>query len=100
MSGASRHLPRRTCTGCRQVRDRSELIRLALDATGQVTLDVRVQLGGRGAYLCRQSPGCLAGARRRRGLARSLRVGEDAINYEALGAALDTQGREDQPSPP
>ena len=96
---AAAHLPQRTCVGCRQARPRPELVRLAINASGQVTLDVRNQLPGRGAYVCAGSTGCLAQARRRRALARSLRVGEDVVNYEELGAILGAPGQEVQPSP-
>jgi uncharacterized protein len=93
------HVPQRSCVGCRRVRSRPELVRLALGSRGQVTLDVRNQLPGRGAYLCAHSDDCLAQARRRRALTRSLRVGEDVINYEALSAALKTLRQEVKPSP-
>ena len=74
-------------------------MRLAIGSGGQVTLDVRNQLPGRGAYLCADSPECLAQARRRRAVTRSLRVGEDVINYEQLSAALVALRQEVQPSP-
>ena len=89
----------RTCIGCREVRSRPELVRLAVGAAGAVTLDVRGQLPGRGAYLCRDREGCLAAARRRRALTRSLRVGENAIDYEALGRELGALEREETTSP-
>jgi uncharacterized protein len=91
------HIPQRTCIGCRRLRGRPELLRLARGSSGQVTLDVRNQLPGRGAYLCADGPDCLAQARRRRALTRSLRVGEDVINYEELSAALQALGQEVQP---
>jgi predicted RNA-binding protein YlxR (DUF448 family) len=74
-------------------------VRLARGNGGQVTLDVRNQLPGRGAYLCADGLDCLAQARRRRALTRSLRVGEDVINYEELGAALEALRQEVPPSP-
>ena len=91
--------PLRSCVGCRRVRTRPELVRLALGSDGQVTLDARQRLPGRGAYLCADGGDCLAQARRRRALTRSLRVGEDVINYQELGAALEALRQEDQPSP-
>ncbi|MFI5312633.1 MAG: YlxR family protein [Candidatus Dormibacteria bacterium] len=81
------------------MRPRSDLVRFAIDRGGQVTLDVRNQLPGRGAYLCAGGTGCLEQARRRRALTRSLRVGEDVINYEGLVALLGAPRREDEPSP-
>jgi hypothetical protein len=95
----SPHLPQRSCVGCRRVRSKPELIRLALGSGGQVTLDTRNQLPGRGAYLCADGIDCLSQARRRRAVTRSLRVGEDVINYAALSAALAALRQEVQPSP-
>ena len=74
-------------------------MRLAIGSGGQVTLDVRNQLPGRGAYLCADGIDCLTQARRRRALARSLRVGEDLIDYDELGAELGALAQEVQPSP-
>jgi predicted RNA-binding protein YlxR (DUF448 family) len=93
------HIAERTCVGCRLVRRTPELVRLALGSRGQVTLELRDQLPGRGAYLCADGLDCLAQARRRRALSRSLRVGEDAIHYEELGAHLEALREEVQPSP-
>jgi uncharacterized protein len=82
--------PMRTCSGCRRVRPRSELIRLVvIGATGQVTLDPTCRSPGRGAYLCRETGiTCLRQSRRHRSLARSLRVGDDVIDEPTLAAAL------------
>ena len=92
-------VPQRTCVGCRRVRAKADLVRLARGSDGQVILDVRNQLPGRGAYLCADGTDCLKQARRRRALTRSLRVGEDVINYEELSAALEALREEVQPSP-
>ncbi len=92
-------MPQRTCVGCRRVRAKPELVRLALGNRGQVTLDVSNRLPGRGAYLCADGPDCLAQARRRRALPRSLRVGEDVINYEDLSGSLAALRQEVPPSP-
>jgi uncharacterized protein len=92
-------VPQRTCVGCRRVRSKPELVRLALGNGGQVTLDIPNQLPGRGAYLCADGIDCLVQARRRRALPRSLRVGEDVINYDELGAVLAALRQEVQPSP-
>jgi len=49
-----RATPQRTCAACRTERDRSALIRLVVDPTGSVLVDVRAKLPGRGAYVCPQ----------------------------------------------
>ena len=89
--------PMRTCTGCRRVRPKTELVRLAITApTGQVTLDPTCARPGRGAYLCRETGiTCLRQSRRHRSLARSLRVGDDVIDEPTLAAALRELGTEE-----
>jgi predicted RNA-binding protein YlxR (DUF448 family) len=72
-------------------------VRLAIGSGGQVTLDVRNQLPGRGAYLCADGIDCLTQARRRRALTRSLHVGEEVINYDELSAVLGALRQEVQP---
>lgn len=42
----------RTCLGCRQVREQAELIRFVCSPDGQVLVDYRGRLPGRGAYAC------------------------------------------------
>ena len=84
-----RRSPQRTCIGCRQVRSKRELVRLVLPAEGPVAVDPTGRRNGRGAYICRQSgTTCLDQARRRRAVARALRVDADHIDYESLAAEL------------
>jgi predicted RNA-binding protein YlxR (DUF448 family) len=94
--------PLRTCAGCRAVRPRPDLLRIAVGPGGTGILDLRGRAPGRGVYLCRTTaPECLDRAHRRRALTRSLRVGENVMDYEALGreiASLATD-LEEPPSP-
>jgi len=48
----ARLLPQRSCVGCRQVRDKRQLIRLVRLGNGEVEVDVASKKPGRGAYLC------------------------------------------------
>jgi hypothetical protein len=92
------HVPLRTCVGCRRRRPSRELVRLVLGASGAVILDIPARAPGRGAYLCRdRGVACLRAAQRRRGLSRSLRVGENVIDPEALGRQLSELGEEERP---
>lgn len=52
------HEPERTCLGCRRVRPRHELIRIALGPEGAVCFDLEGRMPGRGAWVC-PSPSCL-----------------------------------------
>jgi predicted RNA-binding protein YlxR (DUF448 family) len=45
-----KHVPRRTCVGCRTVNEKRELIRIVRTPEG-VQIDLRGKLPGRGAYL-------------------------------------------------
>ncbi|TMC46173.1 MAG: YlxR family protein [Chloroflexi bacterium] len=73
--------PLRTCVGCRQVKARSELHRLAL-VEGVVVVDPR-RLAGRSAYLCRDR-GCWEMAEKRRALDRALEQHLTAHDWERL----------------
>jgi predicted RNA-binding protein YlxR (DUF448 family) len=45
-----KHVPQRTCLGCRQRRPKGELVRLVRRPDGRVVADARGP--GRGAYVC------------------------------------------------
>ena len=74
--------PRRTCVGCRTVRDQRELMRLVADGAGGVRVNP-LRPSGRSAYLC-SSTACLEQALRRKVLARALRAALPALDVEAL----------------
>ncbi|MDR2142502.1 MAG: YlxR family protein [Deltaproteobacteria bacterium] len=68
--------PQRTCLGCRRRRPQGDLRRLALVPQGQgqaVVFDDKMRLVGRGAWVCRDNPACLAQALRPGRLARAFR---------------------------
>ncbi len=48
-----KHVPQRTCIGCRQVRPKRELVRVVRTPTAGVQIDETGKQSGRGAYLCR-----------------------------------------------
>ena len=75
--------PVRTCLGCRQRADKSELLRLVWTPNGLVA-DVRQRELGRGAYLHFRAE-CLAQAARRRAVGRALRV--ESVTAEDLARA-------------
>jgi len=87
--------PSRMCIGCRSVKGRDQLIRIAA-VTGQpVRIDLTGRLGGRGAYICRATgTSCLSAALKKRSLVRALRATPDLIDNGGLTAeigALTTQ---------
>jgi len=47
-----RHVPQRTCLGCRQVKAKRELIRIVRTPEGNIEIDITGKKAGRGTYLC------------------------------------------------
>jgi predicted RNA-binding protein YlxR (DUF448 family) len=69
----ARHVPQRSCVGCRQVRPKPELLRVVRTPSGEVRVDDTGKLAGRGAYICRDET-CLGEALRQKRLNRSLGI--------------------------
>ena len=78
MSG--KHLPRRTCVGCREVQSKRELVRVVRTSMQRVQVDPTGKQNGRGAYLHDQRS-CWEKALKG-GLSRALKV--DRIGEEDL----------------
>lgn len=72
MTGRQAKQPQRTCVACRQVADQDRLVRYVLAPDGQVLVDYRHKLPGRGAYTCLNSD-CLETAVTRRQFQRSFK---------------------------
>ena len=62
-------IPERMCVACRQMKPKTELVRLVL-AEDTVKVDVTGKLNGRGVYLCKDSQ-CIAKARKNKGFAKA-----------------------------
>ena len=66
-------IPQRQCMGCRERKEKRELIRVVRAPDGGVSLDFRGKAPGRGAYICPDAA-CLKKALRSKALDRSLEV--------------------------
>ena len=66
-------IPQRQCMGCRDRKEKRELIRVVRAPDGSVSLDFRGKAPGRGAYIC-PDMACLKKALRSKALDRSLEV--------------------------
>lgn len=77
--------PERTCVGCGRKDDPAELVRLVVDVSGEVAVDLAGKAFGRGAWI-HASPACLDRGGKR-GLSRSFRATVRA-GPEALAAAI------------
>ena len=68
-----RKIPQRQCMGCRERREKRQMIRIVRTPEGSVNLDFGGKMNGRGAYIC-PNPECLKKALRSKALDRSLEV--------------------------
>ncbi len=79
-----RHVPQRTCVGCRAEQAKRTLIRIVRSPDGRVAVDPTGRAAGRGAYLCDRAE-CWTNALRRGALGHALRAtlsGEDRAALE------------------
>lgn len=78
--------PQRTCLGCRKAFARNDLLRFVLAPQGELLVDYKGRLPGRGAYTCVDRD-CIAEAVRRRQFPRTFKreplpVADDFITLE------------------
>ena len=78
-----RKLPLRKCTGCQEMKDKREMIRVVKDTNGEINLDFTGKKSGRGAYVC-PDLSCLKKAEESRGLERSFKMKIGREIYESL----------------
>ena len=76
-------IPQRQCLGCREMKNKKDLIRVVRSPEGTISLDFKGKLPGRGAYVC-PDPMCLAKARKSRALERAFSTAIPAEVYELL----------------
>lgn len=82
-----RKLPLRKCTGCQEMKNKKELIRIVRSDEGNFSLDETGKKSGRGAYICK-SEECLLKAHKSKGLERSFKSPVPKEIYEQLKKEL------------
>ena len=85
-----RKIPQRQCVGCREMKNKKDLIRVVKSPAGEVSLDFSGKKPGRGAYVC-PDPVCLAKARKTRALDRALELSIPEEVYAAMEAEMAGQ---------
>ena len=85
---SSKKVPTRTCLGCRETFPKKELIRIVRKPDGEVAIDDKGKMNGRGAYLCRNK-GCLEKAFKRDSIGRALEAKISVEIYEKLLKELE-----------
>ena len=81
-------IPQRQCMGCRERKNKRDLIRVVRGTDGNVSLDFGGKANGRGAYLCPDIQ-CLQKAIRSKALERSLEVPIPEQVYERLAKEME-----------
>lgn len=81
-------VPFRQCIGCREQKPKNELIRVVRSPEGELSIDLRGKVPGRGAYLCRSGE-CLKRAVKSRALERALSVPVPEDVWARLAAELE-----------
>ena len=85
---ATKKKPQRTCLGCREVRNKNELVRIVRTPEGEVIVDAKGRANGRGAYICSNAE-CLRKAVRTKALDRALKVEIPEAIIESLARDLE-----------
>lgn len=67
----TRKVPLRKCTGCGEMKEKRELVRVVRSKEGEVSLDLVGKKPGRGAYICKNAE-CLRLAKKAKRIERAL----------------------------
>jgi len=79
----TRKKPTRKCVACREMKEKSELIRIVRQADNTLSVDTTGKANGRGAYIC-NNPNCIAKAQKIKGIERSLKTSMPPEIYNIL----------------
>ena len=81
-------IPQRQCMGCRERKNKKDMIRVVRTTEGTVTLDFSGKLNGRGAYVCPDME-CLRKAQKSRSLERCLETPVPQEVYDRLEKEME-----------
>jgi len=82
-----RKIPLRKCTGCQEMKNKKELVRVVHNEDEGISLDFTGKKAGRGAYICPDAA-CLEKAAKSKGLERSFKCAVPKDVYESLREEL------------
>ena len=86
-----RKVPQRQCVGCREMKNKKDLIRVVRSPEGAISLDFKGKKPGRGAYVCPDAA-CLKRARKSRALERAFETAIPAEVYDQLEQQMEVGG--------
>lgn len=76
-------IPKRTCIGCNEIKNKKDLIRVVKTKNGEIFVDKTGKANGRGAYICNNIE-CLDKALKTKRLERTFEVAIESQVYENL----------------
>ena len=79
--------PQRTCMGCNEKKDKSELIRIVKNKNNEISIDRKGRKEGRGAYICDDIK-CLEKVIKTKRLERVLEIEITQEIYESLRGVI------------
>jgi len=85
---AEKKIPQRMCTGCGEMKDKTSLLRVVLTPEGEILLDKKGKVSGRGAYVCKSAE-CLKKAMKTRRLERNLKTSISQEVYDRLAEEIN-----------
>ena len=75
------------CVSCREMKPKSDLMRIVCTKEGEIFFDGTSKVNGRGAYLCRNEE-CIKKAQKTSALSRTLGTAVDDSVFEKLTAEV------------
>lgn len=80
--------PMRKCTGCNEMKEKRELVRIVRDPEGAISVDLTGKKSGRGAYICKDER-CLMKAQKAKRLERAFECEVPEEIYERLAREIN-----------
>lgn len=77
----------RTCIGCREKKQKQELIRIVCNKYKEINVDFRQNQEGRGAYICKKEE-CFDKAQKKNKLKSALKINIENKKYEELRGVI------------
>lgn len=81
-------VPMRKCTGCQEMKNKKEMIRVLKTSEEEIVIDATGKKNGRGAYLC-PSNICFEKAVKNKGLERSFKMSIPQTVYDSLKREIE-----------
>ena len=83
-----RKIPQRMCVGCKEMKEKKQLLRIVRTPEGEIVIDKTGKKSGRGAYVC-YDKSCIEKAYKQKSLEKALEKNIDSEVYENLLTEFD-----------